>query len=146
MSYEGRSIYKKNLDKWLRLTRPMHLADIWERQDYQNNVRIPKLKWWLMTNQTDKAKKIDETDSNNLTLKQITGSFYVLIGGLFIGICTLIIELIVVHLDCFYKNTISYKNERNYIKIQINFALKPPKLKRLERHQRNNPKMYISKS
>lgn len=93
LDFEGGSIYKKNFDKWLSLTRPMHFADLWEKKDYYSNVRKSKLKWWKETNQVDKLRKYDESESSALILKQVMGAFWVLIGGIGIAFGLFMIEL-----------------------------------------------------
>lgn len=80
LSTEGRSIYRVNFGKWLGYTRQFHLADIWKKIDMYYNVRLLKLKWWEATHQSEKMRW-NEVESDNLTMKHIAGTFYVL------GVC-----------------------------------------------------------
>ncbi len=54
------------------------MADLWEERDMYYNVRLPKRQWWLETNQTDKLAHTDAVNSDDLTLKHISGAFYAL--------------------------------------------------------------------
>ncbi|XP_021966504.1 glutamate receptor ionotropic, delta-2 [Folsomia candida] len=92
--FQGGSIYKEGFDRWMRWTRPFHLADLWEAQDMYYNVRLPKLAWWRETNQTDKLEHSYAEGSDDLTLKHISGAFYALAGCLLISTGVFIQELV----------------------------------------------------
>ncbi|CAL8111654.1 unnamed protein product [Orchesella dallaii] len=78
---EANSIYRVNFGKVLGNTRPFHLADIWNTRDLYYDVKLMKLRWWDESNQTANAKGVQE-ESQDLTLKHLKSSFYLLIGGL----------------------------------------------------------------
>ncbi|OXA46604.1 hypothetical protein Fcan01_18887 [Folsomia candida] len=95
LTLEGGSIYKEGFERWLGWTIPFHLADLWEEQDMYYNVRLPKRAWWLATNQTDKLKHSDFfAESDDLTLKHISGAFYALGGCLLICAGVFVQELV----------------------------------------------------
>ncbi|OXA46521.1 Glutamate receptor ionotropic, delta-2 [Folsomia candida] len=94
LALEGGSIYKEGFERWLGWTRPFHLADLWEEQDMYYNVRLPKRAWWLETNQTDKLEHSDFVESDDLTLKHISGAFYALAGCLLICAGVFVQELV----------------------------------------------------
>lgn len=58
------------------------------------NVRLPKLAWWRETNQTDKLEHSYAGESDDLTLKHISGAFYALAGCLLISTGVFIQELV----------------------------------------------------
>ncbi|XP_021959708.1 glutamate receptor ionotropic, delta-1 [Folsomia candida] len=94
---EPGSIYKESFDFWLSWVRPFHLADFWEAYDMHYNVRLPKRAWWLSTNQTDKLERSDPGESDDLTLKHISGAFYALGACLVFSGVVFIQELVAFH-------------------------------------------------
>jgi hypothetical protein len=93
LAIQAGSIYKGSLEYWLSWTRPLHLNALWVENDLYYNVRLPKRQWWLETNQTDKLSRADKENSDDLTLKHISGSFLVLIGGLIICNIVFVLEI-----------------------------------------------------
>lgn len=61
------------------------------------NVRLPKRAWWLSTNQTDKLERSDPGESDDLTLKHISGAFYALGACLVFSGVVFIQELVAFH-------------------------------------------------
>jgi len=55
------------------------------------NVRLPKRAWWLATNQTEKLAHDSQIESNDLTLKHISGAFYAL--GISLALCVVVFAL-----------------------------------------------------
>jgi hypothetical protein len=93
---EGKSIYRTNFGKWLSYTRAFHLADRWETTDMYHTVRLLKREWWFRTNQSEKASFSDGGGGDdNLTLKHISGSFYILI--VLLALCTVVFGAEIVH-------------------------------------------------
>ncbi|XP_035714845.1 uncharacterized protein LOC118438509 [Folsomia candida] len=87
LATEGKSILRNNFGKWLSHTRAFHLEDVWEARDMYYTVRVLKREWWFATNQSEKASISSAgVGDDNLTLKHISGSFYILFTLL--AICT----------------------------------------------------------
>jgi len=99
LNFEGRSIYKKNFDKWLRLTRPMYFADIWETRDMYQNVRTPKRNWWKETGRMERARETSDEDAESaaLTVKHVLGAFSVFCAGVIIGLISFLSENMYIH-------------------------------------------------
>jgi hypothetical protein len=87
-------LYKEGFERWLGWTRPFHLTHLWEENDLYYNVRLPKRQWWLETNQTDKLAHSDAAESDDLTLKHISGAFYALAACLFLSFVVFIQEIL----------------------------------------------------
>jgi hypothetical protein len=94
LAFESGSIYKEGFERWLGWTRPFHLTHLWEQNDLYYNVRLPKRQWWLETNQTDKLTHTDVAESDDLTLRHISGAFYALAACLFLSFVVFIQEIL----------------------------------------------------
>jgi hypothetical protein len=94
LALEDHSIYKEGFERWIGWTRPFYLEQLWEDMDMYYKVRLPKRQWWLETNQTDKLAHSDAAESDDLTLKHISGAFYALAACLFLSLVVFIQEIL----------------------------------------------------
>ncbi|XP_035707968.1 glutamate receptor ionotropic, kainate 4-like [Folsomia candida] len=91
----GGSIFREGFDRMVALTRSFHFAEVWKIFDLHDNVYLPKRAWWLETNHTEKLTPTSKTEGNDdLTLKHISGAFYVLAGCLGLTLLVFMMEVI----------------------------------------------------
>lgn len=89
---------KKDMQKYCEFSRYKlitSLPQVWEDWDMYHTVRVLKREWWFATNQTEKADKnlgAGDGSDDNLTLKHISGSFYILIALLILCSVTFVLE------------------------------------------------------
>jgi hypothetical protein len=116
ISFEGKSIFRVNFGYWLSFVRPMGLHHFWEATDVYYTVRLLKRKWWEETGQSEKASLHASTDDDNLTLKHISGSFYILLILLAVCTCVFFGEVLHFNRDNILKGI---QEMKNFIKTTI---------------------------
>lgn len=94
LTTEPKSIFKKTFSDYLMRAREFHFAFVWDKIDLYQTVRAPKLRWWQVTNQTDKTRTF-YIEQDLLTLKHISGAFYILIPGMFISAVVFPVEIFI---------------------------------------------------
>ncbi|XP_021953135.2 glutamate receptor ionotropic, delta-2 [Folsomia candida] len=95
LALTGGSIYKEGFDRMIARTRSFHLPEVWKVFNLYHNVYLPKRAWWLETNNSEKLRQTSKADENDdLTLRHISGAFYVLAGCLALCLVFFTMEVI----------------------------------------------------